>query len=119
MVSDFINKISKPISKVLPLPPPANLRSRKSVPSSAIPKRYRRVAKLPRLDDHHMKHTICTKMGLKFGHAAVYVDELEHYVLEFCKPLSINQVKALATLFIWEILGDLHGVPLVGSHSPS
>jgi hypothetical protein len=66
-----------------------------------------------------MNHTICTKLGLKSRHAAPSVDELERCAHEFHKPLSLNQMKALAALFSWEILGDLQGVPLVGSHSPS
>jgi hypothetical protein len=99
----FINKIVKPLTNVLSVPSSPKLKARKSIPPNFVPRRSRRVAKLPPLRGNSVAHTICLKLGLKNGQAPVFADDLERCAREFDKPLSASQVKALATLFRWEI----------------
>jgi hypothetical protein len=100
---EFFNKIVKPLSNVLPVPSSPKLKARKSIPPNFVPRRSRRVAKLPPLAGNSAAHTICLKLGLKNGQAPVSTDDLECCAREFNKPLSVSLVKALATLFRWEI----------------
>jgi hypothetical protein len=99
----FINKIVKPLTNVLSVPSSPKLKARKSIPPNFVPRRSRRVAKLPPLRGNSAAHTICLKLGLKNGQAPVSADDLERCAREFDKPLSVSQIKALATLFRWEI----------------
>jgi hypothetical protein len=99
----FINKIVKPLTNVLPVPSSPKLKARKSIPPNFVPRRSRRVAKLPPLRVNSTAHTICLKLGLKNGEAPVSADDLDRCAREFDKPLSVSQIKALATLFRWEI----------------
>jgi hypothetical protein len=96
---EFINKIVKPLSNVLPVPSSPKLKARKSIPPNFVPRRSRCVAKLPPLVGNSAAHTICLKLGLKNGQAPVSADDLERCAREFNKSLSVSQVKALATLF--------------------
>ncbi|CAL5092668.1 unnamed protein product [Urochloa decumbens] len=105
--STFIAKISKPIQEVLQCPPPPRKR-KKTLPDDFIPRRSRRVAKLPPISDHKSAESVCRQLCFKNGEddtpeheEAISEETLAQYVRIFEQKLSQEHIKALAALFGW------------------
>jgi hypothetical protein len=63
-----------------------------------VPRRSRRVAKLPPLAGNSAAHTICLKLGLKNGQAPVSADDLERCAREF----MLNFVHCINVVELYE-----------------
>jgi hypothetical protein len=105
--SAFITKISKPVQEVLHCPPPPKPR-KKTLPEDFIPRRSRRVAKLPPITDHKSAEAVCRQLKFKNGdedpseNQEVFSEEaLAQYAKIFEQTLSQEHVRALAALFGW------------------
>lgn len=63
--STFIAKVTKQVGVVLPCPPPPPPKPRKkTLPEDFIPRRSRRVAKLPPVSDHKSAATVCRQLTI-------------------------------------------------------
>jgi hypothetical protein len=105
--SIFIAKVIKPVGVVLPCPPPPKPR-KKTLPEDFVPRRSRRVAKLPPVSDHKVVASVCCQLQFMNGEEkatdgeeGISEEALEQYVRIFEQTLSYDHVKALAALFGW------------------
>ena len=94
---DFINQISRPLTQVLPTPPPQCRRRRQAV-STLPPRRTRRIARLPPEIDHQAAATICRRLGFTEDQGQITEEVKDKYARFFENPLSRDHMEALATL---------------------
>ncbi|KAG2553919.1 hypothetical protein PVAP13_9KG628300 [Panicum virgatum] len=112
-ISTFIAKVTKPVEEVLQCPPPPKPR-KKTLPDDFIPRRSRRVAKLPPISDHKSAESVCRQLCFKNGEEDISDREetiseqaLKQYAKIFEQTLSQEHIKALAALFGWNAPTDV------------
>lgn len=91
--ANFLRKISKPAGSIMPAVA-VQKRRKKSLPSDFVPRRSRRVAKLPPEAAGRAATTICRKLGLS-DEERISEEALETYVRVFDRPLSRSHIAAL------------------------
>lgn len=96
----FITKVLKPVGDVLSIPA-VTKRRKKSLPSTFVPRRSRRVAKLPPETDHTAATTVCRQLGFITVEEQDPVPPMQRYAKVFDQPLSREHFKALTALFGW------------------
>jgi hypothetical protein len=98
----FKQIITKPINGLLS-PPRCNLRNKKTLPKDFMPRRSRRVAKLPPDLGNISVAKVCRHLGYFGDHEEISLENVARYVKLFKNGLSRSHVEAMAALFGWEV----------------
>jgi hypothetical protein len=115
----FINKITKTIDTLLPVPK-INKRRRKAPPSGELTWRSRRITGLGAEPGYaapsQSKRKVMHSLGFEFSQEQLSQQHQDDYAKLFAHPLSVVHVQALAALFGWSILESFRGEePCVGT----
>jgi hypothetical protein len=102
----FKQIITKPINGLLS-PPRCNLRKKKTLPKDFMPRRSRRVAKLPPVLGNVSVAKVCRHLGYYGDHEEISLENAASYAKLFEDGLSKSHVEAMAALFGWEVLVEI------------
>ncbi|CAO2038112.1 unnamed protein product [Urochloa humidicola] len=98
----FIDKITKKVEAVVPVPGIPKRRAKTAGPVS-MPRRSRRIANLPPETDFASASTICRKLGLADEEGKISEEALNRYAKFYNHLLSREDVAALSALFGWDV----------------
>ena len=100
---NFLDKISKKTTCLLPQPPAVLRRAR--APPTTAPRRSRRVAgmgaEFAGMPDSSSRKTVMRSLDIELEHEHVCAKAMDDYAKLFSGPLSASHVQALAALFGW------------------
>lgn len=102
----FKQIITKPINGLLS-PPRCNLRKKKTLPKDFMPRRSRRVAKLPPVLGNVSVAKVCRHLGYYGDHEEISLENAASYAKLFENGLSKSHVEAMAALIGWEVLVEI------------
>lgn len=101
-VSEFIQKISRPVQAIAPTPT-TNKRRQRTVGPVSMPRRSRRLANLPPESDRISASTVCRKLGFASEEGRISDDALARYSKFYNHLLGRDNLAALSALFGWEV----------------
>jgi len=100
--AEFISKVSKPVEALVPAPVVRKRRAKTAGPVS-LPRRSRRIAKLPPETDRVSASTVCRKLGLTDEEGRISDEALDRYTKFYNHLLGQDHLAALSALFGWEV----------------
>jgi len=100
--ADFISKVSKPVEVLVPVPAVQKRRAKTAGPIS-LPRRSRRIAKLPPESDRASASLVCRKLGLTEEDGRISDEALYRYTKSYNHLLGQDHLAAVAALFGWEV----------------
>jgi hypothetical protein len=100
--ADFIGHVTKKITALVPTPT-IQKRRKKIAGLVCVPRRSRRIAKLPPETDRESASTVCRKLGLTNDEGRITDECLERYAEFYKDRQNRDQVAALSALFGWVV----------------
>ncbi|KAG2641611.1 hypothetical protein PVAP13_2KG225800 [Panicum virgatum] len=98
----FFEKITKKVDGLVPVPSIPKRRT-KTAGLVSLPRRSRRIAKLPPDTDLASAATVCRKLGLADEDGKITEDTLNRYAKFYNHLLGRDHVAALSALFGWDV----------------
>jgi len=102
---EFIGRVSKDVDAIVHVPVVHKRRAKTAGPVS-LPRRSRRIAKLPPEVDITSAATICRKLGLADDDGRISDEALDRYSKFYRDLPNRDHVEALAALFGWAVPSD-------------
>ncbi|KAG2590105.1 hypothetical protein PVAP13_5NG393302 [Panicum virgatum] len=101
-VAEFIDRITKKVDALVPVPA-VNKRRKKTAGPVNMPRRSRRIAKLPPEFDRISTTTVCRKLGFTDDDGKISDEALERYLSFYRDHPSRDHIAALSALFGWVV----------------
>ena len=114
LAEEFLSKITKKVEALVPVPNIPKRRAKTAGPVS-MPRRSRRIAKLPPETDTAAASIVCRKLGFANEEGRITVDALERYAKFYHDLLGRDHVAALSALFGWDVPPEGEARSAIGS----